>query len=73
MATFAKHFDGIRAGLARAATAYNDAMGSYDHSVRPSGERLLKLGADSGGKAFVEAEPLSDALRPAPAVENAAS
>ncbi|MEO6567406.1 MAG: DNA recombination protein RmuC, partial [Opitutaceae bacterium] len=48
VATFAKHFAMIGAGLERAASAYNEAVGSYERSVRPSGERALKLGTDAG-------------------------
>jgi len=68
VAKFVEHFDRIRNGLDRANSAYNDAVGSYDRMVRPSGERVLKLGAASGGKALAEVEPLSDSLRPPPVI-----
>jgi DNA recombination protein RmuC len=63
VATFAKHFATIGAGLERATSAYNDAVGSYDRSVRPSGERVLKLGTDAGGKTLPEPEVLAVPLR----------
>lgn len=73
VATFTRHFDSIRAGLERATNAYNDAVGSFDRSVRPSGERVLKLGVDSGGKALAEPVLVSEALRVMPTVVAAAS
>lgn len=63
VATFAKHFATIGAGLERAASAYNDAVGSYDRSVRPSGERVLELGTDAGGKMLPEPKVLGVPLR----------
>lgn len=41
---FLEHFERLREGIQRTARAYDDAVGSYDRMVRPSGERLLKLG-----------------------------
>lgn len=70
VAKFSEHFEKIRSGLERANTAYNDAVGSYDRMVRPSGERLLKLGSASGGKALSEVQPIPDLLRPAPVAES---
>ena len=67
VATFAKHFATIGAGLERANSAYNDAVGSYDRSVRPSGERVLKLGTEAGGKALAEPAIIAAQLRPPPA------
>lgn len=67
VATFTRHFDSIRAGLERATNAYNDAVGSFDRSVRPSGERVLKLGVDGGGKNLAEPVLISEALRVMPA------
>ena len=73
VATFTRHFDSIRAGLERATNAYNDAVGSFDRSVRPSGERVLKLGVDGGGKSLAEPVLISEALRVMPPVVAAAS
>ena len=47
---FTEHFEKIRAGLERANTAFNDAVGSYNRMVRPSGERLQMLRGDASGK-----------------------
>ena len=59
VATLTKHFANIGAGIAKAGEAYNDAVGSYDRSVRPQGDRLLKLGSGAGGKELAEAKVLS--------------
>ena len=40
----------IGSGLERANRAFNDAIGSYEHRVRPSGERLIDLGGSDGAK-----------------------
>lgn len=69
VATFARHFATIGAGLERAAGAYNEAVGSYDRSVRPSGERMLKLGTDAGSKTLASPEVITAHLRPPPALE----
>lgn len=69
VATFAKHFATIGAGLQRANSAYNDAVGSYERSVRPSGDRVLELGTDAGGKTLADPELLVTQLRPPPSGE----
>ncbi|MBU6399685.1 MAG: DNA recombination protein RmuC [Verrucomicrobia bacterium] len=61
--TFTQHLERIRRGLEAANSAFNDAVGSYERSVRPSGERLLKLGAGQAGKELAELQPLGGALR----------
>jgi DNA recombination protein RmuC len=58
-----EHFAGIRAGLEKANDAYNSAVGSYERMVRPGGERLLKLGGDTGGKSLADIPPLDATLR----------
>ena len=60
---FTEHFEKIRAGLERATSAFNDATGSYERMVRPSGERLLKLRGDSQGKELADLQPLDPTLR----------
>jgi DNA recombination protein RmuC len=60
---FTEHFEKIRAGLERATSAFNDATGSYERMVRPSGERLLKLRGDSQGKELVKVQSLDPVLR----------
>jgi DNA recombination protein RmuC len=67
VATFVKHFDAIRVGLAKATDSYNDAVGSYERSVRPQGERIVKLGASSQGKVLAEPARISESLRLPPA------
>jgi DNA recombination protein RmuC len=63
VAKFFEHFNSIRKGLEGANDAFNDAMGSYERMVRPSGERLLKLGGGTEGKPLLEAQPLEANLR----------
>lgn len=63
VARFTEHFEKIRAGLERANGAFNDAVGSYDRMVRPSGEKLLKLGGGAAGKELAEIQPLDGTLR----------
>jgi len=60
---FMEHFEKIRAGLDRANNAFNDAVGSYERMVRPSGERLEKLGGGASGKSIPEVQPLDTSLR----------
>jgi DNA recombination protein RmuC len=63
VAKFIEHFEKIRSGLERANSAYNDALGSYDRMVRPSGEKLLKLSRGTPLKDLTEIAPLNTALR----------
>jgi DNA recombination protein RmuC len=60
---FFEHFEKIRAGLERATSSFNEAIGSYDRMVRPSGERLQKLGAGNAVKELPQIELLNNALR----------
>ena len=53
---------GIRS-RARAADAFNDAVGSYERMVRPSGDRLVKLSGGGAEKDLVEVPPLDANLR----------
>ena len=54
--------------------AYNDATSSYERRLRPSGERLLELGAANGHKQLPEMtrieEPLSLPVRETPNLLN---
>ncbi len=61
--TFISHFENIRSGLQDASSAYNDAVGSFERMVRPSGERLLKLCGETNGKILPIVEPLQESLR----------
>ena len=60
---FFEHFDKIRTGLERASGAYNDALGSYERMVRPSGEKLMKLGGGAPTRELPEIAPLEMVLR----------
>lgn len=60
---FTEHLEKIRAGLERTTSAFNDAAGSYERMVRPSGERLLKLSSDGQGKDLADLQPLDHTLR----------
>ena len=63
VAKFFEHFEKIGAGLEKARGAFNDAVGSYDRMVRPSGEKLLKLGGGAPGKELAEIPTLDAPLR----------
>ncbi len=63
VAKFTEHFEKIRTGLERANAAYNDAVGSYERMVRPSGEKLLKLGGGANGKELADIAPMDATLR----------
>lgn len=63
VAKFTEHFERIRDGLNKATSAYNDAVGSYDRMVRPSGEKFLKLGGGTNGKELADVQPLDATLR----------
>jgi DNA recombination protein RmuC len=66
IAKFTEHLEKIRAGLDRANTAFNDAVGSYDRMIRPAGERLQRLQADASGRELAKLEPIQSSLRPPP-------
>jgi len=63
VAKFIEHFEKIREGLDRANNAYNDAVGSYERMVRPSGEKVMKLGGGVDGKELPLVKPVTEALR----------
>jgi len=60
---FTEHLDRIRSGLERANSGYNDAVGSYERMVRPSGERLMKLSGQAEGNSLPDLEPVEKPLR----------
>lgn len=60
---FFEHFERIREGLKAANLAFNDALGSYDRRVRPSGEQLLKLRDEANGKELPVIRSLDDDFR----------
>jgi DNA recombination protein RmuC len=61
--TFTEHLEKIRGGLDAANRAFNQAVGSYESRVRPSGEKLQKLGSGTGGKDLADIQPLDATLR----------
>jgi DNA recombination protein RmuC len=63
---FTQHLGNIRAGLERATSAFNDAIGSYDRQVRPCGERLLKLSGAAPDVQLPEVAPVESVLRALP-------
>lgn len=63
VAKFTEHFERIRSNLQKANEAYNDAVGSYERMVRPSGEKLLKLGGTVSGKELADVQPIEGTLR----------
>lgn len=66
--TFTEHLEKIRSGLDNANRAFNQAVGSYELRIKPSGEKLQKLGADVQGKQLAELPPLDSTLRLPPAI-----
>lgn len=65
--TFTEHLERIRDGLETANRAFNQAVGNYEARIRPSGEKLLKLGGGVPGKELADMQPLDASLRLAPA------
>ena len=63
VAKFTEHFERIRDGLEKANNAYNDAVGSYERSIRPSGERVMKLGGANSAKELADVKPLESGFR----------
>ena len=63
------HFDKIRTGLERAnIRRTTHAVGSYESSVKPSGERVNKLQTgETEGKELPAVEPVAEVLRTLPA------
>ncbi len=65
--TFTEHLEKIRGGLETANKAFNQAVGSYESRIKPSGEKLQRLGGGTGGKVLTELPPLDATLRLPPA------
>ena len=67
LVVFISHFEKIRKGLEQAGKAYNAALGSYERSVRPSGERVNKLQVgETEGSELPNFEPVNEVLREIP-------
>lgn len=64
--TFADHLDGVRAGLSKAADAYNKAVGNWAGRTLPSAKKLKDLGAADTGAEVAELELLETPLRAVP-------
>ena len=60
---FAEHLENIRGGLETANKAFNQAVGSYESRIKPSGEKLQKLGGTAAGKELADLPPLDATLR----------
>ncbi len=60
---FTEHLDKIRGGLERANEGFNNAVGSYERMIRPSGERLLKLAGQAESEALPDLKPTEKPLR----------
>jgi len=60
---FIEHFTKIRDGLEKATDFYNKALGSYETKLKPSGDRLLKLGGILTDKQLPEVPLLETSLR----------
>jgi DNA recombination protein RmuC len=63
---FTEHFEKIRSGLDRANIAFNEAVGSYERMVQPSGQRLIDLGGTAVTRELPEVKPIEGTLRLAP-------
>jgi len=60
---FTEHFERIGEGLKKASGAFNEAVGSYERSVRPSGERLVKLSGEASPKPLPQPDLVPENLR----------
>jgi len=60
---FAKHLENVRNGLETANKAFNQAVGSYESRVKPSGDKLQKLGGANSAKELADLQPIESTLR----------
>jgi DNA recombination protein RmuC len=58
-----EHIDRLRSGLQGAVTGFNQAIGSYERMVRPSGERLKSLGGAGRQQELPPVEQVEEAMR----------
>ncbi|MBM3500829.1 MAG: DNA recombination protein RmuC [Armatimonadetes bacterium] len=73
VSTFAGHLAKIRSGLENASRAYNEAVGSWQARVVPSGRRVAELGGAGRAGEAAELAPVDVALRELPATETVGS
>jgi len=66
LCTFVDHLADIRGGIARAAEAYNRAVGSWAGRTLPAARKLQDLGAAESGKELPELTELEPSMREAP-------
>ena len=67
---FVDHLGKLQKHLHGATTAFNEAVGSYTHRVRPQGEKLREIGA-IGRPELDELEPIEKEALPAPGADTA--
>ena len=61
--TFTEYLEKIRGGLDTANRAFNQAVGNYESRIKPSGEKLQKLGGTPNGKELADLPPVDATLR----------
>ena len=60
---FLEHFEKVGVNLQRAASAYNDAVGSYERKLRPMGERLQQYGGKEDANQFPDLKAVTEPPR----------
>ena len=65
LCTFVGHLDSVRVGINKAAEAYNDAIGNWQHRTEPGARRLKELGAAEAGKQLPELKIVDVEMREA--------
>jgi DNA recombination protein RmuC len=70
LCTFAKHLDGVRGGLAKAAEAFNSAVGSFTTRTLPAASKLKELGAATDSADLVTLQMVDASLRALPVYED---
>ncbi len=64
MATMGEHITGLGKHLEKAATSYNQFIGSFETKVLTQAKRFEDLGVDTQGKALPDLSPVEIAARP---------
>lgn len=67
---FVTHLDKVRAGIQKAAEAYDDAVGNWERRTVPSAKKLKELGAADASRKLVELKPTDVKMRSLPASED---